>query len=79
MMSRVGQLALIKSVLAAILFHQLIVLSLYKESSKASEQDVARFPIWVGRNDANGGHCHVNWDRVAMPVVWESRPRTNGH
>jgi hypothetical protein len=59
MMPKVGRLALIKSVLAAILLHQLMVLSMDKKTIKKIERILQGF-LWVGRASSNGGLCHVN-------------------
>jgi hypothetical protein len=67
MMPRVGRLALVHSVLAAIPLHQLMVLSLNKKALKQVNKILRGF-LWAGRADANGGHCHVNWSRVCRPV-----------
>uniref|UniRef100_A0A453RV15 Reverse transcriptase zinc-binding domain-containing protein n=1 Tax=Aegilops tauschii subsp. strangulata TaxID=200361 RepID=A0A453RV15_AEGTS len=31
-------------------------------------EKIQRELLWAGRAAANGGHCHVNWDRVCHPV-----------
>jgi len=58
MMPNVGRLALVKSVLAAIPLHQLMVLSVNKKILKKVEKILRAFP-WAERADANGGHRHV--------------------
>jgi hypothetical protein len=68
MMPRAGRPALIKSVLAAIPLHQLIVLSLNKNALKQVNKILRSF-LWVGRKDAKGRQCHVNWDKVAR-LLW---------
>jgi hypothetical protein len=45
MMPRVGRLALIRSVPAAIPLHQLMVLGLHKKRTKAGQQNFARIPM----------------------------------
>ena len=67
MMPRAGRLALVRSVLAAIPLHQLIVLSLNKKALKQVNKILRGF-LWTGRADANGGNCHVNWSRVCRPL-----------
>jgi hypothetical protein len=60
-------LVLIRSVLAAIPLHPLMVLSLNKTALKQVNTILRGF-LWAGRADANGGHCHVNWTRVCRPL-----------
>jgi hypothetical protein len=67
MMPKAGRLALIKSVLAAIPLHQLMVLSMDKKSIKKIERIFRGF-LWAGRAATHGGHCHVNWSRVCRPL-----------
>jgi len=52
-------LALVKSVLAAIPIHQILVLAPSKKTIKAMEK-IERGFLWEGRALANGGSCHVN-------------------
>lgn len=67
LMNRAGWLALVKSVLGAIPLHQLLVLAPPKKILKMLEK-IQRGFLWAGRAEANGGHCHVNWRRVARPI-----------
>jgi hypothetical protein len=66
-MPQAGRLALIRAVLAAIPLHQLMVLALNKKTLKQINKILRGF-LWVGRAEANGGHCHVNWARVCRPL-----------
>jgi hypothetical protein len=66
-MTKTGRLALIKSVLQAIPLHQLLVLNSPKRVFRLLER-IERGFFWAGRADANGGNCHVNWQRVARPI-----------
>jgi hypothetical protein len=59
MMPQAGRLALIRAVLVAIPLHQLTVLALNKKTLKQINKILRSF-LWVGRAEANGGHCHVN-------------------
>jgi hypothetical protein len=59
MMPQAGRLALVKSVLAAIPLHQLMVLRFCKKAMKQVNKI-----LWVGRAEANSGHCHVKWSWV---------------
>ncbi|KAK1643266.1 hypothetical protein QYE76_061071 [Lolium multiflorum] len=67
MMPRAGRLTLIRSVLAVIRLHQLMVLSLKRTALKQVKKVLRGF-LWAGRANANGGHCHVNWVRVCRPL-----------
>jgi hypothetical protein len=67
MMPRAGRLALVRSVLAAIPMHQLMVLSFNKKALKQVNKILRSF-LLAGRAQANGGHCHVNWSRVCRPL-----------
>jgi hypothetical protein len=67
MMTKAGHLALVKSVLMPIALHQTVVLGINKKALKKIKRIVRSF-IWTGRENANGGHCHVNWVRVCRPL-----------
>jgi hypothetical protein len=67
MMPQAGRLTLIRAVLGAIPLHQLMVLALNKKTLKQINKILRGF-LWVGRAEANGGHCHVNWARVCRPL-----------
>jgi hypothetical protein len=67
MLAKVGRLALVKSVLAALPLHQLVVLGVNVRALKQVEKILRGF-LWVGRKEAHGGHCHVNWRRVCRPL-----------
>jgi hypothetical protein len=60
-------LALVKSVLAEILLHQIMVLTFNKKALKQVNTILRSF-LWAGRAEANGGHYHVNWSRVCRPL-----------
>ncbi|XP_071685018.1 uncharacterized protein [Lolium perenne] len=77
MMPTAGCLALVRSVLAAIPMHRLMVLSFNKKALKQVNKILGSF-LWAGRAEANGGHCHVNWSRVSArcgesALFWEDR------
>ena len=63
LMNKAGRLAFVKSVLSAIPIHQLLVLAPPKKILKLLEK-IQRGFLWAGRAEANGGNCHVNWQRV---------------
>jgi hypothetical protein len=67
MMPRAGRLTLIRAVLAAIPLHQLMVLGLNKKTLKQVNKILRGF-LWLGKAEANGGNCHVNWARVCRPL-----------
>uniref|UniRef100_A0A453NPX8 Reverse transcriptase zinc-binding domain-containing protein n=2 Tax=Aegilops tauschii subsp. strangulata TaxID=200361 RepID=A0A453NPX8_AEGTS len=68
LMNKAGHLAFVKAILAAIPIHQLLVLAPPKKTLKALEK-IQRGFLWAGRAKANGGNCHVNWQRVARPIA----------
>ncbi|XP_051196857.1 uncharacterized protein [Lolium perenne] len=67
MMPQAVRLALNRAVLAATPLHQLMVLALDRKTLKQINKILRGF-LWVGRADANGGQCHVNWARVCRPL-----------
>jgi hypothetical protein len=67
LMDRAGRLVMVKSVLGAIPIHQLLVIAPDKRTIKLITK-IQRGFLWAGRAAANGGHCHVNWQRVARPL-----------
>uniref|UniRef100_A0A453I048 Reverse transcriptase domain-containing protein n=1 Tax=Aegilops tauschii subsp. strangulata TaxID=200361 RepID=A0A453I048_AEGTS len=66
LMNRASRLALVISVLAVIPLHQMLVLVPPKKILRMLKR-IQRGFLWAGRAEANGGHCHVNWRRVARP------------
>lgn len=68
LMSKASRLAFVKAILGVIPIHRLLVLATPKKTLKALEK-IQRGFLWAGRAEANGGHCHVNWQRVARPIV----------
>uniref|UniRef100_A0A453EUQ5 Reverse transcriptase domain-containing protein n=1 Tax=Aegilops tauschii subsp. strangulata TaxID=200361 RepID=A0A453EUQ5_AEGTS len=66
LMNRAGRLELVKLVLSAIPLHQLLVLAPPKRILRMLKR-IQRGFLWAGRAEAKGGHCHVNWRRVARP------------
>jgi hypothetical protein len=69
LMNKAGRLAMVKSVLCAIPIQQLLVYAPPKKSLKMIEK-IKRGFLWAGRAAANGGHCHVNWNRVCRPIAY---------
>uniref|UniRef100_A0A452YYP2 Reverse transcriptase zinc-binding domain-containing protein n=3 Tax=Aegilops tauschii subsp. strangulata TaxID=200361 RepID=A0A452YYP2_AEGTS len=69
LMNKAGRLALVKSVLSAVLIHQLLAFAPPKKTLKQLEKIQHGF-LWAGRADAHGGHCHVNWRRVCHPLEY---------
>jgi hypothetical protein len=67
LMNKAGRLAFAKAVLSAIPVHLLLVLAPPKKTFKTLERIQRRF-LWANRADANGGNCHVNWQRVCRPI-----------
>jgi hypothetical protein len=68
LMQKLGRLTLIKSILGAIPIHHLLVLAPPKTILKQMEK-IERGFLWEGRTTANGGSCHVNWERVCRPTA----------
>ncbi|XP_071674726.1 putative ribonuclease H protein At1g65750 [Lolium perenne] len=68
LMDKAGWLVMVKSVLGAIPIHQLLVLAPSRKILKLIVK-VERGFLWAGHAAANGGHCHVNWQRVARPIA----------
>jgi hypothetical protein len=68
LMDKAGRLTMVKSVLGAIPIHQLLVLAPSKKTLRLIVK-IERSFLWAGRAAANGGHCHVNWQRVAHPIA----------
>jgi hypothetical protein len=67
LMNKTGRLAFTKAVLSAIPLHQLLVLNPPKKILKQLQR-IQRAFLWEGGKEANGGSCHVNWDRVCRPT-----------
>jgi len=65
-MQKPERLALVKSVLAAIPIHKILVLTPSKKTIKAMER-IKRGILWEGRASANGGSCHVKWRSACRP------------
>jgi hypothetical protein len=63
-MNKPGRLAVVKSVHNAIPLHQLLVLASPKKTIKQLEK-IERGFLWVSREEAKWGICHVNWLRVS--------------
>lgn len=58
---------MVKSVLAAIPLHRLVVLDMNKKT-RIHVDKILRGFLWVGRASANGGHWHINCIRVCRPL-----------
>lgn len=67
LMNKAGRLVFVKAVLGAIPLHQLLVYAPPKKSLKQIAK-IQRGFLWAGRAEANGGHCHVNWNSVCRPI-----------
>jgi hypothetical protein len=66
-MNKAGRLAFVKAVLSAIPLHQLLVNAPPKKTLKRLAK-IERGFFWAGRAEANGGNCHMNWQRVCRPI-----------
>lgn len=67
LMNKAVRLAFVKAILMAIPIHQLLVLAPPKKTLNELEKIHKGF-LWAGRAEANGGNCHVNWQRVSRPI-----------
>ena len=64
--NRAGRLALVNSTLTAILTYYLTCFALDKWAIKRINK-IRRSFLWAGDEEANGGKCLVNWQRVCSP------------
>lgn len=69
-MNKMGRLSLVNMVLSAILTCHMTVFALKKWAIKRIDK-IRRNFLWKGAEEANGGHCLVNWKKV-------KRPKKNG-
>ena len=66
MLNRAGRLTLVTSVLSSMPTYHLIVFPLAVWARKQIDK-IRRSFLWKGDENANGGHCLVNWPTVCMP------------
>uniref|UniRef100_A0A452Y8P8 Uncharacterized protein n=1 Tax=Aegilops tauschii subsp. strangulata TaxID=200361 RepID=A0A452Y8P8_AEGTS len=66
-MNKANHLAFVKVVLSAIPINQLLVLVPTKRIINALEK-IQRGILWAGHAEANGGDCHINWQRVSQSI-----------
>lgn len=66
MLNKTGRLILVNSVLTAIPTFYITVFSLQKWAIKKIDK-IRRSFLWRGSENANDGHCLVNWGRVMRP------------
>ena len=66
MLNRAGRLTLVTSVLSSMPTYHLIVFPLAIWARKQIDK-IRRSFLWKGDENANGGHCFVNWPIVCMP------------
>ena len=67
MLSLGDRLALCRHVLCAMPIHILIAIAVNKSILARVNRIIWSF-LWVGRKDARGGQCRVNWARVCRPT-----------
>ena len=65
-LNRAGRLAVVSSVLSAMPTYHLTVFPLSAWEKKKIDK-IRRSFLWKGDENANGGHCLVNWPTVARP------------
>ena len=65
-LNRAGRLTLVTSVLSSMPTYHLIVFHLAVWAKKKIDK-IRRSFLWKGEENANGGHCLVNWPIVSRP------------
>ena len=65
-LNRAGRLTLVSSVLSSMPTYHLTVFPLAAWARKKIDK-IRRSFLWKGEENANGGHCLVNWPTVARP------------
>ena len=65
-LNRAGRLTLVTSVLSSMPTYHLTVFSLAAWAKKKIDK-IRRPFLWKGEENANGGHCLVNWQTVTRP------------
>ncbi|KAM0835468.1 hypothetical protein ACQ4PT_062909 [Festuca glaucescens] len=68
LMSREGRVAYVRFVMTASVIYQLMALDLEPWVLRAIDK-VRRGFLWVGKDDAQGGHCIVAWHAVCKPKI----------
>lgn len=71
LLSKVGRLVVVKSVMSATPIHQMLVLNLPKWFFKAVHKRRRGF-LWKGQEQAKGGNCLVSWAKVQRPYMFGS-------
>jgi hypothetical protein len=66
LITRPGRLVLVKSVMAARLFHHLIIADAPAWFLEEIDRSLRGF-LWAGKDKANGGQCLVAWHQVCKP------------
>lgn len=66
LLNKTGRSVLIKSTLSALPTYHLTVFPLKKWAEKKMDK-IHRGFLWTGSEQAQGGHCLVNWKRVCRP------------
>jgi hypothetical protein len=66
LLNKTGRAVLIKSTLSALPTYHLTVFPLKKWAEKKIDK-IRRGFLWTGSEQAQGGHCLVNWKRVCRP------------
>jgi hypothetical protein len=66
LMNRGGRAILVQTTLSSMLVHALMSLDIPPKTLEAFAK-ICRAFLWKGRQQVNGGHCLVAWDKVTSP------------
>ncbi|XP_071677125.1 uncharacterized protein [Lolium perenne] len=69
LLNRGGRTILVQTTLSAIPVHAMMSLDIPPKVLEVLRK-ICRAFLWKGREEIQGGHCLVAWDKVASPKVW---------